>query len=279
MKPLFLSILLFVSFALAQSPILNYAQMANNTYLEEDTFLKKYKNECQELYDLKALSVLFYLCKKDEHLWLAVFRGSKSISNWISNTNFSETSYLLGEAKVHTGFYHEARKAVEASAKYLKKDDTLISVGHSLGGAVSLLYAQLLHQQGVSVEVISFGAPPVGNSAFVESIADIKHWRYFHSKDQVPSLSQETIAHLKDDLGLLKSNKKENNNSLVNRTIKEIQSIRYDYVHHGRGIALAFTCKVPFSTEAGWGIAIANQIFKYHSMPCYLESLMEREEF
>lgn len=268
-----------MSFAWAQSPIQQYAQMANDTYLEENKFLSKYKNECQKLYALKASSVPFYLCKKEDHFWLAVFRGSKSISNWISNTNFSETSHLLGGATVHTGFFHEAKKAVEASSVYLKKGDSLISIGHSLGGAVALLYAQLLHQQGVRVEVISFGAPPVGNVAFVESIADIKHWRYFHVNDQVPNLSQETIARLKDELSFLRSPQQENNDSMLNRTIQEIQSIKYEYVHHGTGIALEFTCKVPFSTEAGWGIAIANQIFKYHAMPCYLESLMEREQF
>jgi hypothetical protein len=280
MKSLLLTTILFVSFAWAQSPIQYYAQMANDTYLEKNKFLKKYKNECKELYALKASSVPFYLCKKENHLWLAVFRGSKSISNWISNTNFSETSPLLGGSKVHTGFYNEANKAFDASAAYLKKEDTLISIGHSLGGAVAILYAQLLHQQGISVEVISFGAPPVGNSAFVKSIADIKHWRYFHIKDQVPNLSQETIERFKNDLSLLKSpTKQENNDSLRNRTIKEIQSIKYDYVHLGKGIALDFTCKVPFSTEAGWGIAIANQVFKYHAMPCYLESLIAREQF
>lgn len=279
MKLLLFATILFMNFVWAQSPIEHYAKMADDTYLEADKFTQLYQNECEQLHALKALSVPFYLCKVDNHRWLAVFRGSKSISNWISNTNFSETSPLLGEAKVHTGFYNEAKKAFDVSAKYLKKDDRIISIGHSLGGAVALLYAYLLHQQGLNVEVISFGAPPVGNAAFVKSIANIKHWRYFHVKDQVPNLSQATIAQLKADLGVLKSPQQENNDSLRNRTINEIQSIKYDYVQHTTGIALDFTCKVPFSTEAGWGIAIANQIFKYHAMPCYLESLKEREQF
>ena len=58
-------------------------------------------------------------------------------------------------------------------ANILKEDheDKLILVGHSLGGAVVTLAAARLLDMGVrpeQIEVITFGAPAVGNEAFVE---------------------------------------------------------------------------------------------------------------
>ncbi len=48
-------------------------------------------------------------------------------------------------------------------------------VGHSLGGAVATLGGAVLLEMGVlpqQVEVVTFGAPPVGNQAFADSFAD-----------------------------------------------------------------------------------------------------------
>lgn len=254
------------------------AKMAKDTYLEPDTFVSKHEKECKQLILLEAESVPFYLCQKENNIWLAVFRGSKSISNWVSNLTFTETTHLISGANIHTGFYQEATQALAASAKYLKKGDRVISIGHSLGGAVALLYAYLLDQQSLETEVISFGAPPVGNDIFIQSIKHIPHWRYYHVDDTIPKLSQEEVDGFKSLLQSWKSESVDENVSLRDRAIDNVSAIKYEYVHHGKALALNYECNVPFSTEAGWGIALAEQLFKYHAMPCYIDAIENSRE-
>lgn len=74
------------------------------------------------------------------------------------------------------------------------KNEHLILTGHSLGGAVAVLLGSRLQCMGVSpknLEVVTFGAPAVGNQAFVDEYGSkVKHTRYTMSGDPVHSMLQ-----------------------------------------------------------------------------------------
>ncbi|WP_371363296.1 hypothetical protein SRRS_42270 [Sporomusa rhizae] len=88
------------------------------------------------------------------------------------------------EPKVHLGFHNYVQTALKAKSaehdnrgKLLTElllenaDRKIYLTGHSLGGAVATLTGARLLSMGVKpeqVEVISFGAPAVGNQAFVD---------------------------------------------------------------------------------------------------------------
>ncbi|KAL4800584.1 aldehyde dehydrogenase family-domain-containing protein [Aspergillus venezuelensis] len=101
--------------------------------------------------------------------------------------------------RVHLGFWLAAAAAkreltspiMEAMAKYPLYN--MVFTGHSLGGAVVTLYAALWRENGIQVEVYTFGAPSVGNYAFAAYLSD--DWRNLgttyritHLDDMVPKI-------------------------------------------------------------------------------------------
>jgi len=73
-------------------------------------------------------------------------------------------------------------------------DEHLIITGHSLGGAVAVLLGTRLQCMGIppeNLEVVTFGAPAVGNQAFADVYgAKLKYTRYTMSGDPVQGMLQ-----------------------------------------------------------------------------------------
>ncbi|KAK3378430.1 Alpha/Beta hydrolase protein [Podospora didyma] len=126
------------------------------------------------------------------------FRGSRSIRNWITDFIFTQVPCdLVFGCLVHTGFlaaWNEISPQVLAGAKAAVKANPsykVIVTGHSLGGAVGTLATAYLRKAGIPVaELITFGSPRVGNSAFAKFVTDQPgaEYRLTHAEDPVPRL-------------------------------------------------------------------------------------------
>ena len=110
------------------------------------------------------------------------------------------------ESMVHRGFKRYATsiwdttledKTVGELIKEKAQNQNFIFTGHSLGGAVSTLLAARAKDEGVTspLEVITFGAPAIGNENFYkkyEQLLDIK--RIVNKGDPVSSVVQKFIG-------------------------------------------------------------------------------------
>ncbi|KAI0104862.1 extracellular lipase [Nemania sp. FL0031] len=125
-------------------------------------------------------------------------RGSHSIRNWITDFEFiqKDCSSLASGCKVHSGFakaWDEISSAVLTAVKAAQAANPsykIIFTGHSLGAAVSSLGAAYARQQGLSVDIVNFGSPRVGNSAFATFVSNQAgvEYRVTHLDDPVPRL-------------------------------------------------------------------------------------------
>ena len=109
-------------------------------------------------------------------------------------------------AAVHRGFFGYVNTAAKVrDGKRLLLDMLLedsrrkvYMVGHSLGGAVVTLAAAYLINMGVrpeQIEVVTFGAPAVGNDVFAEKIgAKINLTRIVNHGDPVPSVLKDLVG-------------------------------------------------------------------------------------
>lgn len=121
----------------------------------------------------------------DTQVWISggpfsivvAFRGSSSVQDWLTNAQFGmEDLFWATEyncAAVHRGFLEafdsvnaEVLSAVRELLKSFPRAEIYIT-GHSLGGALAMLAAYEFRRLNLPLaQVVTFGAPRVGNKAF-----------------------------------------------------------------------------------------------------------------
>jgi triacylglycerol lipase len=102
---------------------------------------------------------------------IVAFRGSKEIEDWLTDFDVDRVAFPVGA--VHHGFSRAIRDIFDSLKSALQDPfarpvrPALYITGHSLGGALAVLAAFLLTQDGFDVQgVYTFGQPRVGDSLF-----------------------------------------------------------------------------------------------------------------
>ena len=129
----------------------------------------------------------FRLARKGKDVLVAV-TGTESLADVKSDLNFHAIPYQEGATsrqQVHAGFSYYTTTLLDTPyegttlKEVLKADaasENVILTGHSLGGAVALLAAARLYDDGASpIQVVTFGAPAVGNESFNETYEPLLH--------------------------------------------------------------------------------------------------------
>ena len=147
-----------------------------------------------------------FLASRDTDLIL-VFRGTTTISEWITDFNVQQVRYdfVAGGGRTHEGFtnmYESIRDAVIDAvnmAAIAGSFDRLMITGHSLGGALAILAAPdcSVHTPFADPLMYNYAAPRVGSPEnFIPffSDLDLQHtWRIVNIDDSVPSLPPKDI--------------------------------------------------------------------------------------
>lgn len=163
---------------------------------------------CGEMEGVAAGSVLFYDSGIDADaqafMWdkggttYLTFRGSSSVKDAMADLDVRHCREdgAPSATAVHTGVHRQLDSVWPAIVRDLgvgpgAPPRTVCVSGHSLGGALAMLAAARLGRQaGISVSCMTFGAPRVGNTAFVDWLdgGRVRGWRVFNEKDPVPML-------------------------------------------------------------------------------------------
>jgi len=128
-----------------------------------------------------------------------VFRGTKTISEWISDAMFGQVAYpyVANGGKTETGFsaiYDGIRAPLIQEVTSLAGGGTyttLYITGHSLGGALSVLAAPDLAAQTPFTQpvVYTFAGPRAGDPMFASVYNAIKNsWRVVNTNDEAPKV-------------------------------------------------------------------------------------------
>lgn len=177
-----------------------YGQLANK-YLERDGWqIERFAHGSN------GVDARFLLAKKQsddgQQMYVLAFVGTENDKDMKANMEFSkvyfagsnleEFAYYAAQKgmpatapKVHRGFHEFVQAGLAVSTqdadgktRYLtdvlvkNSDRKILIVGHSRGGAAATLAAARLISMGVKpeqIEIITFGAPAVGNAAFAAS--------------------------------------------------------------------------------------------------------------
>ncbi|KAI9294281.1 alpha/beta-hydrolase [Neoconidiobolus thromboides FSU 785] len=187
-----------------------YARLAGAAYCN-DTNLEAWScSHCKEIpiqhvatYNDKTTESKAYLAvDKNKEVVVLSFRGSSTLRNFIQDAKVFKDSIALNnkEYKVHRGFKQCTDSLLPLYIDRLKeslnkhKHYKLVVVGHSLGGAISVLSALMLRQRlGLKderLEVFTYGQPRIGDEEFAHYLNQqtFTLTRAVNSDDIVPHL-------------------------------------------------------------------------------------------
>jgi len=128
-----------------------------------------------------------------------VFRGTKTISEWISDATFTQVPYqpVSGGGRTETGFttiYETINTAIIDEVNALAAASaytTLYVTGHSLGASLATLAAPELARATRFDEPVlyNFASPRTGNPTFAALVDQLPtSWRVANTNDEVPKL-------------------------------------------------------------------------------------------
>ncbi|WP_192563043.1 lipase family protein [Pseudomonas gozinkensis] len=135
-----------------------------------------------------------FITHNDELILIAVRGTAEIVADGLRDADALQVPFEEGAGQVHRGFYEAAQKAYDFAVKYLEKfytGQTLLICGHSLGGAITLLLAEMLRRRAgfnYNLQLYTYGAPRAGDADFVKGAADLVHHRMVNHNDPVPSV-------------------------------------------------------------------------------------------
>jgi len=118
---------------------------------------------------------------------LIAVRGTANVENVMVDTDFKlildeHTSNML-----HSGFAQSAAAIYKTIKPMLKRDYTINTTGHSLGGAVAMVLAMYLDQDEYRLgKIVTFGQPKVTNITGARRYRYLDITRVVTEKDMVP---------------------------------------------------------------------------------------------
>jgi pimeloyl-ACP methyl ester carboxylesterase len=196
------------------------AKACDLAYLSEATGIERFRAEMGlEARLISVNNTQVYVAQNDESIVVA-FRGSEApntldgFKDWLltnannylilpsgqSGTEFASAG--VG-ARFHRGFLDAlqmvwAALSAEVAAAIEAKERAVWVTGHSLGGALALLAAWRFTRNFIAVqEVVTFGAPMIGNQAAAEAFGREmpgKIFRYVDLEDLVPHLPSVSLV-------------------------------------------------------------------------------------
>jgi predicted lipase len=251
------------------------SKLASDAYLEKQEFVNIYKTQHNKIATAITHGVRYYIIEDFSNTIIAI-RGTDSIRNMITDVMASEQSFLDDESVlVHKGFYDIAKEIFQI-IKLDTKKDTII-VGHSLGGAVSLLYGAMLEEKGLkNISIYTYGMPPVVNKPFLDKYKNLTHYRHFHIFDPVPSLSKPTIQ-------LFETQKRFkaflSSKDTISNMIDTIKNIPDKYRHHGITNTIKKNLDIrKEELEKSLFFKTCTLYFEYHKIENYIKALISMKK-
>ena len=116
------------------------------------------------------------------------FRGTTTISDVLHDAQFRQFSTPVG--RVHSGF-RKLYRSLHHELRYSTPPPTVVA-GHSMGGALAVLYAFDLYSRGLTPpEVYVFGMPKIADSTFLkryDAALGARTYRVQNLLDVIPTL-------------------------------------------------------------------------------------------
>ena len=147
---------------------------------------------------LEESGVSYFLARNSARQVLS-FRGTSNLENVLVDLKVSLMLDSKLGIQLHRGFAETSSSVLKYLPPSLDKSIPIVITGHSLGGAVAVIVALYLQQEGYDVQqVVTFGQPKVTNVGGAASFNDLPLLRVVTVKDIVPLVPPISPLQLQD---------------------------------------------------------------------------------
>ena len=171
--------------------LIESAELANAAYLTEieiTELIRPRHYELTQYHTIPANQVSYFIATNNStQTQVVAVRGTSNVENAIVDIALKLALDQLTGLRMHVGFSSAAKQIYSEIKPLLKKDYTINTTGHSLGGAVAMVLAKYLETDNYRVgEVITFGQPKVTNLAGAKTFQNLNITRVVTPLDLVP---------------------------------------------------------------------------------------------
>jgi hypothetical protein len=171
--------------------IQQHARLADAAYADRAAIEKRVTAQGYRLNhyaNLSKLQVSYYLVTDEINRTQTVaVRGTSNVENALVDIAIQLINNADFGIQLHNGFAVSARHIYNDLKPRLNKQYKVRTTGHSLGGAVAVILAMHLRNDGYQLErVITFGQPKVTNITGSQKLDELDLWRVVTPQDLVP---------------------------------------------------------------------------------------------
>ncbi|UCE90467.1 MAG: lipase family protein [Pseudomonadota bacterium] len=169
----------------------NYGRYANAAYggpAQIDGIARATGYQVEHMGTDAQTGVGYFLATNEarRHQIIAV-RGTANAQNAVTDLDFKLRRDTYADTDVHQGFSVAAQNVYDQIRTKFRRDFTINTTGHSLGGAVALVLAMYLQHDGYTVgEIVTFGQPKVSTRPAAEHFGKLNLTRVVTPDDMVP---------------------------------------------------------------------------------------------
>lgn len=172
-----------------------YASRSKAAYAGEAAIRKQYPATVRVSAPGKSDAQYFIERNDKAKVQYIAIRGTANRKNLIEDVEMRIREDLALAIPVHAGFDATARVLYADMKPYLKQDYTTYITGHSLGGALAVLLAIHMTEDGYKVDkIVTFGQPKFTTTDGVQKLGFLKLTRVVDENDMVPMLPPTTIV-------------------------------------------------------------------------------------
>jgi hypothetical protein len=129
----------------------------------------------------------------NDKIILISIRGTLEKPDYLRDADARQVLYEDGPAQAHRGFHEAFLSTKKFITDYMKafytEEQTILVVGHSLGGAIALLVAEWMRRKySGNLQLYTFGSPRTGDATFVREAKDLPHHRMVNHNDPIPGV-------------------------------------------------------------------------------------------